>query len=259
MSGGWWRRWVPPLVFIAVVLGAWELAVVTKVIDFETIPAPGETLSAWREIASSGQLWTAVGHSLRMLAISFLFAALAGVVLGTAIGTSRTAYAYLHGILEFLRFVPPVALIPVVLLISGFSDRTEIAVASFASLWPILLNTASGVEGVDAQLREVGRSLRLPRRHMLVKLVLPAALPTIAVGLRIALSLCLIMVITTEIVAIPQGLGFELLTAGNTLRPDIVYAYLLSIGAVGVLTNIAFRFLERRVLLRGWGNAWEAS
>ena len=256
---GRWRRWVPPLAFVAVVLGAWQVAVLADVIDFETIPAPGEALSAWREIAASGELWTAVAHSLRMLAIAFALATAAGVVLGTAIGTSRVAYSFLHGILEFLRFVPPVALIPVVLLISGFSDRSEIYIAAFASLWPVLLNTASGVESVDAQLREVGRSLRLGRRQMLLKLVLPAALPTIAVGLRIALSLCLIMVITTEIVAIPQGLGFELLTASNTLRPDIVYAYLLSIGALGVLINVAFRTFERRLLLRGWGTAWEGA
>src|SRR5690606_17903242 len=103
-----------------------------------------------------------------------------------------------------------------------------------------------------------GRSLCLSRTQMIFKLVLPAAVPRIAVGMRIAMSLCLIMVITAEIVAIPRGLGRELVTASATLRPDQVYAYLLTIGALGVVANHAFRIVERRILLRGWESTGEA-
>jgi NitT/TauT family transport system permease protein len=231
---------------------AWDLALRTGAVDFETIPGPSETVGAWREVIASGELTTALRHTMGVFLQSFVVASVAGVVLGVAIGVSRAAYAYLHGVLEFLRFVPPVALIPVVLLITGFTDRSEVLVAGFASLWPVLLNTATGVESVDPQLRELGRSLSMSRAQLLRKLVLPAAVPMIAVGLRLAMSLCLIMVITTEIVAIPRGLGRQLVTASSTLRPDQVYAYVLTIGVLGVLANLAFRALERRFLLRGW-------
>ena len=90
---------------------------------------------------------------------------------------------------------------------------------------------------------------------MLVKLVMPAALPLIAVGLRLALSLRLIIVITTEIVAIRQGIGFALVSASSALQPATVYAYLLTVGVLGTVVNVAFRLLERRVLLRGWSTS----
>lgn len=239
----------------AVVLGlvvAWDVAIRSGAIEFETIPGPTETATAWWEALRSGELMVAIRHTVKIFTQAFLLASGAGLILGVLIGLGRTAYGYLHGVLEFLRFVPPVALIPVVLLITGFTDRSEILIAGFASLWPVMLNTATGVESVDPQMKEFGRSLSMTRRQLLLKLTLPAAVPTIAVGLRIAMSLCLIMVITTEIVAIPRGLGRELVTASNTLRPDHVYAYLLTIGVLGVVANLAFRAVERRLLLRGW-------
>jgi ABC-type nitrate/sulfonate/bicarbonate transport system permease component len=87
---------------------------------------------------------------------------------------------------------------------------------------------------------------------MVVKLVLPAALPMIVVGLRLALSLCLIIIITTEIVAIRQGLGFALVSASSALQPANVYAYLVTVAVLGTIVNVVFRSLERRVFLRGW-------
>jgi NitT/TauT family transport system permease protein len=249
------RRWRARLFAAAIVVAGlvvWDLVVRTGIVDFETIPGPVDTAQAWGDVVSEGTLTEAVAYTLRTFAVAFVAASALGLVLGTAIGLSRTAHRYLHGALEFLRFVPPVALIPVVLLITGFTARSEILIAAFASLWPVLLNAASGVESVDPQLRELGRSLTFNRRQMLFKLVLPAALPTIAVGLRIAMSLCLIMVITTEIVAIQDGLGRELVTASQTLRPDDVYAYLVTIGVLGALANLAFRTVEQRLVLRGW-------
>lgn len=246
----------------AVVIGlvvVWDLALRSGLVDFETIPGPTETVRAWYDAGASGDLWTALAHTIKVFAESFVVASAAGLVLGLAIGLNRAAYGYLHGVLEFLRFVPPVALIPVVLLITGFTDRSEVLIAGFASLWPVMLNTATGVESVDPQLRELGRSLSMNRRQMLTKLVFPAALPMVTVGLRIAMSLCLIMVITTEIVAIPRGLGRELVTASSTLHPDLVYAYLLTIGVLGSLLNVAFRSVERRLLQQGWGPAGEVA
>lgn len=234
---------------VLALIGVWDLLLRTKTIDFDTMPSPWATARSWAHLLSSGGLTGPVLHTMRIFAISILAAAVAGMVMGTLIGLNKRCYAYFHATLEFLRFVPPPALIPLVLLITGFTDRTEILIAAFASLWPVLLNTADGVGVLDPQLREAGRSMCLNRLQMLVKLVLPAALPLIAVGLRLALSLCLIIVITTEIVAIRAGLGFALVSASSELRPGEVYAYMLTVGVLGVAVNLAFRTLERRVLL----------
>ncbi|HEX3286947.1 MAG TPA: ABC transporter permease subunit [Mycobacterium sp.] len=240
---------------VVVVLGAWEVVVRAGWISFETIPTPSATVRAWSHIAANGQLAGPVLHTLQFFMISFLLAAVAGIVLGMMIGLNKRCYSYLHASLEFLRFVPPPAIIPLVLLVSGFTDRSEILIAAFASLWPVLLNTAKGVSVIDPQLRDAGHALCLSRTQMLVKLVMPAALPLIVVGLRLALSLCLIIVITTEIVAIRQGIGFALVSASSALQPATVYAYLVTVGVLGTVVNVAFRLLERRVLLRGWSTS----
>lgn len=240
---------------VVLLLCAWEVVVRAGWISFDTIPTPSATARAWSNIAADGELVGPVLHTLQFFAISFLLAAVAGVVLGMVIGLNKRAHAYLHGSLEFLRFVPPPAIIPLVLLISGFTDRSEILIAAFASLWPVLLNTADGVAVIDPQLREAGQSMCLSRTQMLVKLVMPAALPMIAVGLRLALSLCLIIIITTEIVAIRQGLGFALVSASSALQPAKVYAYLVTVAVLGTIVNVAFRSFERRVLRRGWSTS----
>lgn len=237
---------------VVLLLGAWEVVIRAGWISFDTIPSPSATARAWSNIAANGELVGPVVHTLRFFAISFLLAAVAGIVLGMMIGLNKRCYSYLHGSLEFLRFVPPPAIIPLVLLISGFTDRSEVLIAAFASLWPVLLNTADGVAVLDPQLREAGQSLCLSRTQMVVKLVLPAALPMIVVGLRLALSLCLIIIITTEIVAIRQGLGFALVSASSALQPANVYAYLVTVAVLGTIVNVVFRSLERRVFLRGW-------
>lgn len=239
-------------VLVVLFVAVWEVSVRAKWISFDTIPTPSATMRAWGHIVVAGELDGPLFHTLTIFAMAFVAAAVAGIVLGMMIGLSKRSYSYLHASLEFLRFVPPPALIPLVLLIAGFTDRSELLIAAFASVWPVLLNTADGVGAIDPQLREAGNSMCLNRRQMLVKLVMPAALPMIAVGLRLALSLCLIIVITTEIVAIRQGLGFSLVSAGAALQSAEVYAYLLTVGVLGTAVNLGFRSFEKRVLLRGW-------
>lgn len=238
--------------FVAALLALWEAVIRAHWIQFDTIPTPSGAVRAWLDILGQGQLSGPLRHTLWIFALSFGLAASVGILLGIIIGLSRVGYTYLHGTLEFLRFVPPPALIPLMLIIAGFTDQSEIMIAAFASLWPVLLNTADGAHLINPQLREVGRSMCLTRRQMVVKLVLPAALPMIAVGLRLALSMCLIMVVTTEIVAIRQGLGFSLASASSALRSAEVYAYLLTVGGLGLALNVGFRLLEKHVLLRGW-------
>lgn len=237
---------------VVVAVGIWEGVVRFGLVSFDTIPSASATAKGMADVVRSGELASSVLHTLQVFAMAFALAAVAGLVLGTLIGISKTCYSYLHAFLEFLRFVPPPAIIPLVLIIAGFTPRSELLIAAFASLWPVLLNTADGVEAIDPQLREVGHSLCMGRVQMFFKLVMPAALPTIAVGLRLALSLCLIIVITTEIVAIRAGVGFALVSASSALRPNEVYAYIFVIGGLGLLLNLAFRLFERRVLLRGW-------
>jgi ABC-type nitrate/sulfonate/bicarbonate transport system permease component len=150
--------------------------------------------------------------------------------------------------LEAVRAMPPICLVPVALLLFGFSVRMELTIIVYASAWPVMLNTIDGVRGVRPEVLEVARMLRLSRLQTLRKIVVPAALPLTIVGLRLALSFALVLAIVAEVAGNPSGLGNAIVSAQQALRPDEMFAYVLAIGALGVTLNAAFNLLAARVV-----------
>lgn len=126
------------------------------------------------------------------------------------------------------------------------------AVAAFACFWPMLIVTIAAVRGIEPRLMEVGRTMGLTLPMRIWKLALPAAIPGIMVGVRIATGIAIVVGVTTEIVANPRGLGYAMTTAAETLQADVVWATLLWIGFVGWLVNAAILKLERRALRWYW-------
>jgi ABC-type nitrate/sulfonate/bicarbonate transport system permease component len=150
--------------------------------------------------------------------------------------------------IEVLRAVPPVSLVPVALLVFGFSVRMELVLIVYVSAWPVLVNTIDGVRGVRSELLDVARMLRLSRATTVRRIVVPAAMPSIVVGLRLALSLSLVLAVVAEMLGNPRGLGNALVRAQQALQPAQMFAYVLAIGVLGVALNGAFRFLSSRAL-----------
>jgi ABC-type nitrate/sulfonate/bicarbonate transport system permease component len=145
-----------------------------------------------------------------------------------------------------------VALIPLSLLVFGFSRNMSAAVAAFACFWPILIVTASAVRGIDPRLIEVGRMLGLSLPQRILKLALPAAIPAIMVGVRVAAGISIVVTVTTEIVSNPRGLGYGMSMAAQSLQPDLAWATLLWIGVAGWIVNWAILRLEQRWLPWYW-------
>ena len=149
--------------------------------------------------------------------------------------------------LELLRPIPSVAVIPIALVALGFGYRLEIVIVSVACFWPLLILARAAVGGVEPRLIEVARALRLSPLQRTIKIVAPAALPRIFIAFRLAAGISLIVAVTVEIAVNPQGLGYEVMTAGQALRPELMLAYLVWIGVVGFALNAALIFAQNRL------------
>lgn len=224
---------------IVLIVVLWHVLVATNVIDFEYLPKPTEVWGGLQEIVSDGTLAQQMGHTLQATAIASAIAIGLGVALGTLIGLVRPVAIATSASIDFLRSIPAVALMPVVLLLLGAASRSEIIVAVFAGLWPILLSTVSGVSAINPRLHEVGRVLHLARRERALKVLIPSAVPAILVGVRLTVVTALVVVIIAEFMINPAGIGWALAQAQSALRPDLLFAYAIVTGLLGYLINFA--------------------
>ena len=181
-----------------------------------------------------------------------VMAALLGIPTGTALGLFRPLERTTQLTVDALRPIPSVALVPLALLVFGFSRNMSAAVAAFACFWPILIVTTAAVRAIDPRLIEVGRMMGFSLRRRVTKLALPAATPGIMVGMRVAAGIAIVVTVTTEIVGNPRGLGYGMIVAQQSLQADLVWATLFWIGVVGWLANWGLLALERRWLRWYW-------
>ncbi|MCP2251973.1 ABC-type nitrate/sulfonate/bicarbonate transport system, permease component [Prauserella aidingensis] len=240
----------------ALALLLWELIAVGA--DTVYFPRMTAILGTGADILLSGPAWrlmlgdAAFGIVLPSLATAlgaWAFSAALGVALGTALGRSRWAMDYCGTLISFLRSVPPVTLMPAFMVMFGIGLRMEIAAIVFSTLWPIVLNTVDGVRSVDQVKIDTARSLGTPRRYWLGMIVLPAAMPKIFAGLRLSLSIAILLMVVAEIVA-GTGIGLRIATAQQTVEYTEMWFWVLLLGAIGYALNSALLAVERLVL--GW-------
>lgn len=233
---------------MGLLMGLWELVVSSGALEFQFLPAPSAIAGGAQELISSGDLVPNVAHTVRVTLLGWLLASVLGIGLGLLLGLSETAWRWSMASIEVMRAIPPVSLVPVALLAFGFSIRMELIIILFVSAWPVLVNTIDGVRGVRRELLDVARMLRLSPVTRITKMVLPAAMPSIIVGLRLALSLSLVLAVVAEMIGNPEGLGNALVSAQQALQPEEMFAYVLAIGLLGVGLNAAFTYLSARLV-----------
>lgn len=238
----------PGLATMAVGVGLWEVLVRSGAVDFENLPAPSAIAGGARALAASGDLLGDLGHTLRSTLIGWLVASMVGAGIGLLLGLSRTAWRWSMATIEVIRAIPPVSLVPVALLAFGFALRMELSIIVFAATWTVLVNTIDGVRSVRPELQDVARMMRMSKAATVRKIVLPAAMPSIVVGLRLALSLSLVLAVVAEMLGNPSGLGNALVRAQQALQPEQMFAYVFVIGFLGVGLNALFRYASARLL-----------
>lgn len=186
--------------------------------------------------------------SMRNIAAGLFLGVLVGVVLGMVIGKSRVLRAIFNPYLQFARSVPQVALVPIIIGALGITALPKIWAIGFACIWPVLLNTVDGVRAIDPGVRDLVRSYRINRKLELFKVVIPAAMPQMMAGIRIALSVAVVVMVVSEIYGATEGLGYFINYSKGLFQPQSTWMGTLLVGLIGYLLSVLFLFIEKRAL-----------
>ncbi len=236
------------LAFFAAALLAWKLAADAKLINPLWFPGPDRSLAKLWEWISTGVLWEPLGKTVWRMFAGWLAACLAGIALGAAIASSPLARKLFQPSAEFLRPLPASAILPPAILILGLSDAMIVFVVAFGSVWPVLLGAIHGFRSLEPRLAEVARMLRLTPWQRAWKFQLPGALPDIFAGMRVSISIALIVTVASEMLSSQAGVGYLMLVAARAFRSADIFAGIIVLGALGYLTNAALQKLEDRLL-----------
>jgi ABC-type nitrate/sulfonate/bicarbonate transport system permease component len=245
-----WRlpEWALPWAGVLGVLALFELLPRIGVIPSRHFPPISDSLSRLAEEMVTSGFWDAVGSTVQGWALGLGIAAALAIPLGIMIGTSRMLWHATRVLIEFLRPVPSVALIPLAILIYGTGMETKVFLAAFAAFWQLLVQVLYGVQDVDPVATDTARSFGFSRAQRLFRVTLPSATPYIATGLRIASAVSLILVVTAELVIGAAGLGQEINLARSGGNVELMYALILATGVLGLLLNTIFVRAERYFL-----------
>ncbi|MFZ2178618.1 MAG: ABC transporter permease [Rhodococcus sp. (in: high G+C Gram-positive bacteria)] len=241
-----WRL-LKPSVAIAAFLALWEIAPRVGLVDEIFLPPFSTVVAALFELVSSGELWQHVSASLTRALVGFVVALVIAIPLGIAIAWYRPVSDFLNPILELFRNTAALALLPVFILILGIGEESKIALVIYACTFPVLLNTISGVRTVDPLLIKSAASLGLPPLRLFQKVVLPAAVPTIFTGIRMAAASSILVLIAAEMVGAKAGLGYLITASQLNFQIPNMYAGIVAISVLGLTLNAILVLIERRL------------
>ncbi|MDG4767142.1 ABC transporter permease subunit [Solwaraspora sp. WMMD406] len=211
-------------------------------------PPLREILATFAEVWTVDRLRADVLPSLSRLAGGYTVAVVVGVGLGVVVGSFRAVRAVVEPVLEFFRAIPPPVLVPIIMLFAGIDDTMKVMVIAIGCVWPILLNTVEGVRATDEVLADTARAYGLTRLARLRHLVLRSASPQIAVGMRQALSIGIILMVISEMFAASNGLGFTIVQFQRGFAIPEMWSGILLLGLLGFALSVVFRFVENRAL-----------
>ena len=250
---GWGRRVLrgagtvsTRLVALVALAAVWEVFPRLGLVDATFLPPLSEVLVDWWQLLTSGQLTEHIEASLIRSLSGFGLAIAITIPLGLVIGWYKPVANLLNPVLELFRNTAALALLPVFVLILGLGETSKIAIITYACSWPILLNTISGVRTVDPLLIKSARSLGLGPLRLFQKVVLPAAVPTIFTGIRLAGAYSILILIAAEMVGAKAGLGYLINYAQYNFAVPDMYAGIITISAIGLIVNQLLIALERR-------------
>ena len=232
----------------AALIALWATACALHWVSPVFLPSPAATWAALRDGFAHGDLPRLMIGTIERMAYGWALASCVGMALGAVIGTSPTLRAWLAPTLELMRPLPASAIVPVAIALVGLSPAMVLIVITFGAVWPVLLATVHGFASIEPRLHEVGRVLRLSRLAFIVKIGLPNALPDAIAGMRLSLTIALILAIVGEMLASQEGLGTAILLAARSFRAADLFAGVGLLGLIGLASNALLTTGERRVL-----------
>jgi NitT/TauT family transport system permease protein len=237
-------RVVPPVLVIALLIAVWWIVVARN--ESPIFPTPWQVVTGAWDLAQDGTLWEHIRASLFRVGVGFGLAFLVAVPLGLWMGWIPGAFYTLNPLFQMLRPISPIAWIPVAILWFGVGNMSPIFLIFISSMFPMMVQTTVGVRTIDRRYLRAAANFGVSRSMLFRRVVIPAVLPEIIVGMRIGLGVAWLVVVAAEMVALNSGLGYLIMdsrNAGN--RYDLVIASMVIIGVIGLLLDGLTRLLER--------------
>ncbi|MFX0578193.1 ABC transporter permease [Nocardia nepalensis] len=241
-----WRIFKPTFA-IGLLVGAWEAAPRLGLVDEVFLPPFSTVAQAFVDLVQSGEMWEHVSTSLTRSATGYSLALVVAIPVGVAIAWYKPVAEFLNPILELFRNTAALALLPVFILILGIGETSKIALVVYASFFPILLNTITGVRTVDPLLIKSAVSLGFSPIRLFQKVILPAAVPSIFTGVRMAAASSILVLIAAEMIGARAGLGYLINAAQQNFQIPDMYAGIVAISLLGLAFNGLLVALERRL------------
>jgi NitT/TauT family transport system permease protein len=246
-----WEKVFWPALTASVLLLIWQAAV--QLSGSRVFPSPADVLEGTAELIRKGVLWNYILDSLGRVAAGYLLAVSLAVPMGLLLGWYPAAAQVGNPVIQMLRPISPIAWIPLSIIWFGVGSTAAGFLIFLASFFPVVVATMNGVRNVPSMYRRAGRNFGLSPLSLLARVVFPATLPSILVGLRIALGIAWLVVVAAEMIAVSSGLGYLVIDSRNSgKRYDLVVAAMLLIGVIGLALDIGIRRLERLKSVR-WG------
>lgn len=231
----------------------WQWISDARLISPVFLPGPDRAWAALVQGLENGRLLMQWIGTLERMFFGWLLASLVGVVLGALVGSSPGARAYLGPILEFMRPLPASAIVPLAIVLLGLTDAMVLSVVAFGAVWPMLLATVHGFAAVEPRLYEVSRALGMSRYEVIRKVSLPNSMPDILAGMRLSLTIALILAVVGEMLASRDGLGSWIMLSARAFRAHDLFAGIILLGVTGYLSAAILSIVEHHVL------RWRAS
>lgn len=238
------RRSLLAVLGVLIALGIWQ-GFATRSQVLPTVP---ETFTKMIQLAQTGPFWTSVAQTLGLWAFGMAMVVLIALPLGAFIGTFPRVRAYTRSTIDFLRSIPHIALLPVALVMLGSGQSMVTVMVIIGAVWPLLIQTISGIDSVDSVTRDSSRVMKLNLWEEFRHVLIPGAMPYVATGLRLSASLALIIVIVSGMLAGTPGLGLSLVHAEEGFQLAELYVYVIVVGLIGLALNAVFQATENRML-----------
>ena len=250
-----WSKLVLGSLLPVLILFSWQLVSSAGIVNPSLFPAPTAIVLEFYEMIVSGELYTHLEISVLRAALGFVLGAGLGLVTGLSVGMFNRAEQVLDPTVQMLRTIPVLAIIPLFILWFGFGELSKVLLIALGSFFPMYVNTFLGVRNVDAKLFDVARVLQFNRLQQTTKLVLPAAMPNVLLGLRLSLTIAWMMLVVAELMGADRGIGYLIQDARTFMRTEVVFIGIFLFAAVGKLADSLVRWLE--TLLLRWQDSYK--
>lgn len=226
----------------------WQFVGTIGIVSPTLLPTPVEIVRSFAELILTGELWGHLKISIWRAAIGFVLGAGLGLLMGLLVGFSSKTEQFMDPSLQMLRTVPHLGVAPLFILWFGFGETSKILLIAKGAFFPIYVNTFLGIRGVDGKLFEVARVLEFTRLKLITKLIIPAALPNILLGVRLSLGVAWLGLVVAELMGSSEGIGYMIMDARQFSNTEIVFVGIIIFALVGKWTDSAVRLLESKLL-----------